>query len=91
MVEPGTGEVVGASWRAWLPREKGSEGAGKRGKEEKSGNGRGDFDIVTVKKAPPVVFDKPAKGRGAAAPVGQAAGAGVEGEEEVQEKTFLQK
>lgn len=90
MVEPATGEVLGASWRAWLPRDKGVEGVGKAGKET-GGNGRGDFDIVTVKKAPPVVFDKPAKGKGAAAPAGQAAGAGVEGEEEVQEKTFLQK
>ncbi len=55
-------------------------------------NGRGDFDVVTVKKAPPVMFDKPIKGKGgAAAGVGQAAGTGVEGEEEVVEKTLLQK
>lgn len=81
VVDPEDGEVVGASWVAWMPR--GGEGEGGR-----EGSGRGDFDVVTVKKAPSVVFDKPVKGKG-----GAAAGAApvVEGEEEVVEKTLLQK
>lgn len=74
------GEVVGASWVAWMPR------GGEGGRE---GGARGEFDVVTVKKAPSVVFDRPVKGKG-----GAAAGAApvVEGEEEeVVEKTLLQK
>lgn len=82
MVDPDDGEVVGASWRSWMVK-------GDKGKEGK-GNGRGDFDIITVKKAPVVVFDKPGKEKGGIlASVGK--GAGVEGEEEVVEKTLLQK
>lgn len=86
MVQPETGDVVGASWSAWMPE--GGDGNGKV-----KGKGRGDFDIVTVKKAPVVIFDKPVKGKGAATAAGGAggAGAGTEGEGEEVEKTFLQK
>jgi hypothetical protein len=80
VVDPDDGGVVGASWRCWV--DKGGRG---------SGNGKGDFDIVTVKRAPSVVFDKPGKEKGGlfASVVGK--GAEVEGEEEVVEKTLLQK
>ncbi len=83
MVLDRDGAVVGASWHAYLVR--GSE----KGKGKENG-GRGDFDILTTKPAPNAVFDKPIKGKGGAA----SAGAGAvmpEGEEEVVEKTFLQK
>lgn len=81
-MDPDDGEVVGASWRCWV--DKGGSGQG-------SGSGKGDFDIVTVKRAPSVVFDKPGKEKGGlfAGVVGKVAE--VEGEEEVVEKTLLQK
>ncbi|KAK3171755.1 hypothetical protein OEA41_003839 [Lepraria neglecta] len=107
VVEPLTGEVVGASWHAYLPKTSPSQPSGKEnvkgngkagsGKEKGVATMRGDFDIITVKRAPGVVFDKPAKGKGAAtAGTGSGGGsgagsAGPEGEEEVAEKTFLQK
>ena len=105
VVEPETGHIVGASWKARLPgiaereeakRSKATK-VSKGGKLKAAGedgakrtaNGNGDFDVVTVKKPPPVVFDKPAKGKGGATQgTGQV---GAEGEEEVQEKTFFQK
>ena len=106
-MEPLTGEVVGASWHASLPKTSPSQPSGKEnvkgngkagsGKEKGVASMRGDFDIITVKQAPGVVFDKPAKGKGAAtAGTGSGGGsgagsAGPEGEEEVAEKTFLQK
>ena len=102
VVEPETGEIVGASWRAWMPgheersdAKKHSTGAKAKkatgnDSERSTAGGRGDFDVVTVKRPPPIVFDKPSKGgRGGAAQ--GAAQPGVEGEEEVQEKTFFQK
>lgn len=79
MVKPDDGEVVGASWRSWMSK------GGKEGKEG-NGKGRGDFDIITVKEAPAIVFDKAVKEKGA---VG--ASVSAEGEEEVVEKTLLQK
>lgn len=83
------GEVVGASWHSYLV--KGSSAAGN-GKGESGRDGRGDFDVLTTNSAPVVVFDKPAKGKGGVAGAGTGAGmAGKEGEEEVVEKTLLQK
>ena len=86
------GEAVGASWHSCLSKSAPAAGKGK-GKGESGGNARGDFDVLTTKPAPRVVFDKPAKGKGGAAAAG--AGAGVGGkegeEEEVVEKTLLQK
>ncbi|CAF9933715.1 hypothetical protein IMSHALPRED_009448 [Imshaugia aleurites] len=79
------GDVVGASWRAYLLK-----GEGKGEGESESESERGDFDILTTKPAPAVVFDKPVKGKGGAAGAG-AGMAGSEGEEEVVEKTLLQK
>lgn len=66
-----------------------NDGQGKRDKEGRTG--RGDFDILTMKAAPGVVFEKGAsKGKGKSAGVG--VGVGAEGgEEEVVEKTMLQK
>ncbi len=62
--------------------------SGKGKEREKDGSGRGDFNIVTVKLALSVLFDKAVKGKGGAA--GNAGvGAGKEGE--VEEKKFLQK
>lgn len=106
-MEPLTGEVVSASWHAYLPKPSPSQSGGKEnvkgngkagsGKEKRVASMRGDFDIITVKQAPSVVFDKPAKGKGTATTGtgsggGSGAGsAGAEGEEEVTEKTFLQK
>ena len=57
---------------------------------------KGDFDILTIKQPPPVVFDKPVKGKGKGGGAGAGAGVGGvggegEGEGEVEEKTFLQK
>ena len=80
------GEVVGASWHSYF--SEGSVALGKGGGER----GRGDFDVLTTKAAPAVVFDKSAKGKGGGA-TGAGAGAGVAGqdEEEVVEKTLLQK
>ena len=77
MVVGGGGEVVGASWRAWC-----GPGGGE-------GAGRGDFDIVSVKAAPGVVFEKGGKGKGGAGGLG--AGKEGEGEGEEVEKTMLQK
>ena len=74
---------MAASWHAWLAKPN-SDGQNNN----KKPGGRGDFDILTIKQQPPIIFDKPAKGKGGAT----AAGAGaVEGEGEVEEKTFLQK
>lgn len=88
MVLDREGEVVGASWHSYLVRSSTSAGNGMG----KGVNGRGDFDILTTKPAPKVVFDKPAKGKGRATGAGPGVGtAGQEGEEEVVEKTLLQK
>ncbi len=86
-----SGEVVGASWRACLPKS--AAAAGKKGKGKGGENRRGDFDMLTTKTAPRVVNDKPAKGKGAAAGAGAGAGVGMAGAEgeEVVEKTMLQK
>ncbi len=84
--------MVGASWRACLSGR--SAAGGKKGKGNGKGKGVGDFDILTTKAAPRVVFDKAAKGKGKGAVAGAGggmAGAGMEGEEEVVEKTMLQK
>lgn len=81
------GEVVGASWRSYLPTRSvvGGKGGGGEG-------GRGDFDVLTMKTAPAVVWDNAAKGKGGAMGAGPGAGmAGKEGEEEVVEKSLLQK
>lgn len=88
MVLDTQGEVVGASWHSYL-----SKGGKGKGKGESGGNsGRGDFDVLVTKPAPGVVFDKPAKGKGGVTGAGTGAGmAGKEGEEEVVEKTLLQK
>ena len=81
VVDPSSGALVGASWKAWRDDGKGKNGC----------VGKGDFDVVTVKNAPGIVFDKPVKGK-AGGGAGQSAGQGqIEGEEEVVEKTFLQK
>ncbi|KAM0806021.1 hypothetical protein BDR22DRAFT_195165 [Usnea florida] len=71
------GDVVGASWRSWIPRDDDGDAGNKKGKgngkaDEGSG-GRGDFDILSTKPAPRVTFDKTVKGKG------------------VVEKTLLQK
>lgn len=94
------GEVVGASWHAYLPRTGVAKAAsnGKRGPTEDE-NGRGDFEVATVQAPQGVVFDTPTKGKSAVAGIGAALGVGApaqaqgkEGEEEeVVEKTFLQK
>ena len=92
MVLDTNGEVVAASWRAFLPKGSAAAAAGVGGKRKGASggdDGRGDFDVLTAKAPPGVVFDRPAKGKGAAA---GAAVAGTEGEgEEVVEKTMLQK
>ena len=81
VVDPSNGVLVGASWRAWRDDGKGRD----------NWEGKGDFDVVTVKKAPGIVFDKPVQGK-AGGGAGQGTGQGqMEGEEEVVEKTFLQK
>lgn len=83
------GEVVGASWHSYLARgglPPSAAGKGK-GKGQSVEGGKGDFDVLTTKPAPSVVFEKAAKGK-------TGAGAGVvgqEGEEEEVEKTFFQK
>lgn len=91
MLLDGKGEVVGASWHAYLP-------AGGKGKKNEGGrmeDGRGDFDILTTKPAPRVVFEKAAKGKVGGATVGAGAGKGMGGKEgegeEVVEKSLLQK
>ena len=76
---------MAATWKAW--RE---DGSGPKGSLKKPST-LGDFDVVTVKKAPPVVFDQPTKGKGGTSQgVAQGSTQG-EGEEEVVEKTFFQK
>ena len=91
MVLDREGEVVGASWHAFGLQSLGV--AGGKGKKRESGeNGKGDFDILTTKAAPSVVFDKPAQGKKGATGAGAGAGmAGPEGEKDVVEKTFFQK
>lgn len=89
MVLDREGEVVGASWHAYLARGSLPSGAGKgkgKGKGQSVEDRKGDFDVLITKPAPSVVFDKAAKGK-----TGAGTGAGQEGEEEVVEKTFLQK
>ena len=90
------GEVVGASWRAWRVgggggEEEDDDDVGRRRRERE---GRGDFDVVIMKQAPGVVFDKGGKGKGVASAGGEG-GMGVGGKEgdegEGAEKTFLQK
>ncbi|KAL6718257.1 hypothetical protein ACLMJK_004345 [Lecanora helva] len=96
LVDPKSGECIGVSWRAWWDEGKGrEEGKKEKGKRKGGGkevveDGRGDFDVVLQKEAPVVVFDKPAKGKGGQQQ-GAGQGHGVDGEEEVVEKTFLQK
>ncbi len=95
-----TGEAVAASYHAWLPKSKSRASNGKTSLkatdendygDNKSG-GKGDFDILTIKQPPPVIFDKPVKGKGKGGAAGAGAGGvGGEGEGEVEEKTFLQK
>ena len=87
------GDVVGASWHSYLPIASQTKPTSNgKEKDEEATDGRGDFDVVTVKPAPGVVFDTPAKGKGAVAGAGPAQGVGTDGEEEeVVEKTFLQK
>lgn len=93
------GEVLSASWHAYLPKNAATKGVlNGKGKDSEIASGRGDFDIMTVKPAPGVVFDVPTKGKSAVAGIGAALGigeqtgqTGQEGEEEVVEKTFLQK
>lgn len=94
--------MLGASWHSWVPTEK-AKAAGeaesrvqaklrgvKEGKERYEEGGKGDFDLVLVKDAPrPYAGDAAAGGKGRTQ--GQAR-EGEEGEEEeVVEKTFLQK
>ena len=91
------GGVVGARWGAWMPGSK-SEGPMLKGKGKNAGkggedgnrneNGKGDFDITVMARPPVLVFDKAEKGRGK---VAGEQGMGKDGEEEVVEKTFLQK
>jgi len=86
------GDVVGASWHAYLPTTSATKSASNgKGKTTEATITRGDFDINTVKPAPGVVFDAPTKGKGLAAAAGAALGGGTEGEEEPADKTFLQK
>lgn len=87
MVLDTKGEVVGASWHSYL--RKSSSAVGKKGNGASGENGRGDFDVLNTKMAPGVAFDVPAKGKGGA--TGGGPGVGKEGEEEVVEKTLLQK
>ena len=78
------GEVLGASWKSWLPRDGNAAESSERKDRRKE---RGEFDLVMQKRPAGVVFDKPKTN---ARPAG--AGAGVEGgEEEVVEKTMFQK
>lgn len=93
MVLDREGEVVGASWHAYLARVSPPSAAGKgegkgKGKGQSLEDGKGDFDVLTTKPAPSVVFEKAAKGKTGA---GKGAGQDGEEEEEVVEKTFLQK
>ena len=81
LVDPEDGTVLSASWRAWRPKDDGQQA-----------NRLGDFEIMTRKQAPPVVFDISTKEKSSAAQNrGQGAQQGAEGEEEVVEKTFFQK
>lgn len=91
---------MGASWRSWVQRDDNDDaltGVGNKkkgkGKADESTGGRGDFDILSTKPAPRVTFDKAVKGKGVAKGAGSGA-VGKEGageEEEVVEKTLLQK
>ena len=88
---------MGASWHSRMAPSTTTAVVGKEVKEVKGGekneNGRGDFDILTTKAAPGVVFEKGMKGKGKGKGIGGGVGAaGAEGgEEEVVEKTLLQK
>lgn len=78
------GELLGASWRAMVPRAK-EEAKGKKGLV---GNGRGEFDLVVQERGVRAVIEKKAAaGKGDKG--GQMKGKGEEAE--VEEKTFLQK
>ncbi|KAL9611144.1 MAG: hypothetical protein Q9167_004197 [Letrouitia subvulpina] len=96
------GQVLGASWHSWVPTEKAKAAAHtetqaqaklkgvKEGEERYEEGGKGDFDLVLVKDAP-----RPHAGDGAAGGKGRTQGIAREGEEgeeeEVVERTFLQK
>lgn len=94
--------MLGASWHSWVPTEK-AKAAGeaesraqarlkgvKEGEERYEEGGKGDFDLVLVKDAP-----RPHAGDAAVSGKGRTQGQAREGEEgeeeEVVEKTFLQK
>lgn len=79
------GELVGASWRAMVPKAK-EEAEGKKGGV---GNGRGEFEMVVQERGVRAVIEKAAAG-GKGKKGGDVKGEGGEGGE-VEEKTFLQK
>ena len=89
---------MAASYHAWLPKTVSNKNNktplkktdGNANNNNKQLGGKGDFDILTIKQPPPVVFDRPGKAKGGAAGAG-AGGVVGEGEGEVEEKTFLQK
>lgn len=83
------GDVLGVAWKAWALLREEMGGDGKRYEE----GGRGDFDIKVAGKAPGVWIDKAVvKGRGEAVAEKRTDGeGGVEVEEEVDERGFLQK
>ncbi|KAL8996063.1 MAG: hypothetical protein Q9169_004339 [Polycauliona sp. 2 TL-2023] len=86
------GEVLSVSWRSWLPNS--SSPIVKEDERRYQEGGRGDFDIVVQSQAPGVWVDKPAtKGRAKAAGGKAEEGKGKEGdeEEEVDERSFLQR
>lgn len=69
---------MGASWQAALATTGGKED----GEEERGKRRSGDFDLLMEKEGPRVVWDKV---------VGRAGKVLAVGEEEVEEKTMLQK
>ncbi|KAL8982960.1 MAG: hypothetical protein Q9205_002661 [Flavoplaca limonia] len=86
------GKVLSVSWRAWLPSPSPSTRTTKDDEKKYQEGGRGDFDLVIQSQAPGVWVDKPVvKGRGKAGG-GKAEEGKKEGEEEeVDERSFLQK
>ncbi|KAI4179748.1 MAG: hypothetical protein L6R41_007661, partial [Letrouitia leprolyta] len=91
-------EIISVSWRSWKATPEDNRGELKEKEREKrhQPGGRGDFDIKLANQVPGVWVDRVvgAKGRGAGG--GSGAGQkndkdGGEGEEEIDERTFLQK
>lgn len=100
MVGREEGEVLGVRWRAWISESEASKArAGEQGKGDEKRHeegGKGDFDVKVSSQAPGVWVDKVVpKGRtGSRGEAGgkKEGGEGQgEGEEEVDERSFLQK